>query len=287
MSLEVVESYPVNVVVGSPDKDHRHVGVPQGGPFDQEAVLLAQIPLGFGNEWPVIEAAAPIEFLAQADSYLSVAGAWTTVKTAKQEFRSPCCVAVQKGDTIRVEAPERGARVVIRAGAWEGARSWPIELKVGTVFTQTGNGYPCLLEREPWPESVLRYVAVSDDVLPDRELTVGPDSDRRGVRLYGLDADEMPVIESNLASQPTVFGAIQATPSGVLLIHGPDGPTVGGYPVVGVVAKVDRSRLAQLSVGDNVMMQRMTIDEARTAWLDYWDWQAKRQASIELMLKAR
>jgi len=68
---------------------------------------------------------------------------------------------------------------------------------------------------------------------------VSPVGDRVGVRLEGPPVHAAPV----LLSAPMVRGAIQATPSGQLVVLGPDHPTTGGYPVLAVVAEADLGRL--------------------------------------------
>ena len=52
-----------------------------------------------------------------------------------------------------------------------------------------------------------------------------------------------------LTSEPVVRGAIQVPTSGVPLVFGPDHPTTGGYPVIGVVDPDDADRLAQARAG--------------------------------------
>ena len=49
----------------------------------------------------------------------------------------------------------------------------------------------------------------------------------------------------------------------VLLV---DGPTIGGYPVIGVVSRADLPRLGQLRPGDAVRLARQDADAARAAW---------------------
>jgi allophanate hydrolase subunit 2 len=48
-----------------------------------------------------------------------------------------------------------------------------------------------------------------------------------------------------------------------LIIVGPEGPTIGGYPVVGVVCSADLDRVGQLVPGQIVDFQPITLDEAR------------------------
>jgi allophanate hydrolase subunit 2 len=84
-------------------------------------------------------------------------------------------------------------------------------------------------------------------------------SNRVGIRLVGGVFD--PVEEH--PSEPSCIGAIQLAPSGELLIHGPDGPTVAGYPKIAVVADVDRDRLAQLRPLQEVRFELVSLENAR------------------------
>ena len=78
--------------------------------------------------------------------------------------------------------------------------------------------------------------------------TVRADSDRVGLR---LDGDPLPVPEgsADLPSEAMVRGAIQVPPSGLPVVFGPDHPTTGGYPVVGVVHPAGMDLLAQAPPG--------------------------------------
>ena len=49
-------------------------------------------------------------------------------------------------------------------------------------------------------------------------------------------------------STPMVMGAIELTPSG-LIVFGPDHPTTGGYPVVAVVRSASLDRLFSRPIG--------------------------------------
>ncbi|TAJ28032.1 MAG: allophanate hydrolase subunit 2 family protein, partial [Bosea sp. (in: a-proteobacteria)] len=55
-----------------------------------------------------------------------------------------------------------------------------------------------------------------------------------------------------LASEPVVTGALQVPPDGHPVLLGPDRPTTGGYPVIGVVIDDDVDRAAQFRPGDQV-----------------------------------
>lgn len=87
------------------------------------------------------------------------------------------------------------------------------------------------------------------------------DSDRVGVRIgAGLGG------QASLAqSEPSVFGLLQETPDGTVLVHGPDGPTIGGYARLGTVIEADRSVLARLKPGDRVEMVAVSLAAASDA----------------------
>lgn len=92
------------------------------------------------------------------------------------------------------------------------------------------------------------------DWLADPELegewTVAPDSNRVGVRLTGHAWDRVRDVE--LPSEGVVRGSIQLPPDGRPVIFGPDHPTTGGYPVVGVLTDASCDRVAQLRPGQRV-----------------------------------
>jgi allophanate hydrolase subunit 2 len=81
---------------------------------------------------------------------------------------------------------------------------------------------------------------------------VSADSNRVGVRLTG------PAIArraGELPSEAMVLGAVQVPPSGQPVVFGPDHPTTGGYPVVGVVVEADLPVCAQARPGDRLTLR--------------------------------
>jgi hypothetical protein len=76
---------------------------------------------------------------------------------------------------------------------------------------------------------------------------VSPTSNRVGTRLEGAG----PRREARAASQPMVKGAIEITPSG-LVVLGPEHPTTGGYPVAGVLRESAMDAFFELPVGASV-----------------------------------
>jgi antagonist of KipI len=104
----------------------------------------------------------------------------------------------------------------------------------------------------------------SRDVWFASPFTVGQRSDRMGYRLEGpalnlVDRQEM-------ISEGVVWGAIQLPPDGQPIILGADRPTTGGYPVIGHVASIDRSAIAQMKPGDRIRFTPISLANAHEAW---------------------
>lgn len=90
--------------------------------------------------------------------------------------------------------------------------------------------------------------------------TVRSDSDRVGVR---LDGPPLPVPEgaATLPSEAMLPGAVQVPPSGLPVVFGPDHPTTGGYPVIGVVNRAGLDQLAQAAPGTRLRL--VAVDPLR------------------------
>jgi 5-oxoprolinase (ATP-hydrolysing) subunit C len=90
-------------------------------------------------------------------------------------------------------------------------------------------------------------------------FTISPASDRVGTRLEGPPLPGHPLhAEGDRTSMPMVAGAVEATPTG-LVVLGPDHPTTGGYPVVAVVAASSLERLFARPIGAPVRLVARTL----------------------------
>jgi antagonist of KipI len=82
-----------------------------------------------------------------------------------------------------------------------------------------------------------------------------------GYRLDGATFDA--ALPADLPSAPACPGALQLPPRGtpIVLLH--DGPTVGGYPILGVVPTAALGGLAQRRPGMSVRFREIGLAEAR------------------------
>lgn len=96
--------------------------------------------------------------------------------------------------------------------------------------------------------------------VPAGLLRVSPKSDRVGIRL-DRSGDGEPI--GTGPSLGVLHGTIQAPSSDELVILGPDGPTTGGYAMVGTVIAVDLPAVGQLVPGQWVRLDVVGREEAR------------------------
>jgi biotin-dependent carboxylase-like uncharacterized protein len=180
------------------------------------------------------------------------------------------------GDLLRLGAPTRGLRsyLAVRGGLRHGtvlgsasydtlARLGPPPLRAGDVLHAgaAAAAYPVVDHAAVRPvDGPLALVPgpradwFTDDalaVLCAGPWTVSADSDRVGLRLEG-PALVRREPGRELPSEPMVRGALQVPPDGRPVVLGPDHPTTGGYPVVGVLADNSWDRLAQARPGDRL-----------------------------------
>jgi KipI family sensor histidine kinase inhibitor len=104
------------------------------------------------------------------------------------------------------------------------------------------------------------FRSTARETLLESTYTVGPSSDRMGVRCQGPPIDAPPA--PNRESAPVVTGAIQVPPGGEPIILGADRATIGGYPVIGFVPSVDWSLIGQLTPGTPLRFQQVSMAEA-------------------------
>jgi biotin-dependent carboxylase-like uncharacterized protein len=132
-----------------------------------------------------------------------------------------------------------------------------------------GGAWPSRLAPHPADQTgPLGIVSGPDlDAAPDDALAglasatwrVSNSSDRMGLRLDGPSLGP----GREIVSHPLVPGAVQLPADGRPIVMLMDGPTIGGYPVLGVVPTVDLPRLGQLRPGDEIGFRPETPEAAR------------------------
>jgi len=255
-------------------------GVPPGGAMDPYAASVANRLL----DNPASSAALELCLQGQrlevlADGWLAAAGS-----TAPRGQRPNSAFRVRAGDVLEFPPGANGVwtYVAIPGGfggdAILGSRSANPRASLGRTGAP-GDEFPAAAERSlALPAAIARRTLTeAEDVRdPQAPLRVWPgpqwDSfsteartrlfssdwivssqcDRVGYRLRGPDLESQP---DQIISEPVLPGSIQVPAGGQPIVTMPDGPTIGGYPKLGLVDPADLSRLAQCRPGQSIRFQ--------------------------------
>ncbi|HEV7192100.1 MAG TPA: biotin-dependent carboxyltransferase family protein [Jatrophihabitantaceae bacterium] len=269
--IEILDPGPFASIQDRGRPGFASVGVPRSGAFDRGAFELANRLVGNAR------GAACVEFTL-GGLMLAVQHAVTVALTGAEAPGLDWGVAISlpAGARVRFGTPSRGLRSYL---AVRGGIDTPAELESRSTDTLSGLGPRPLAAGDrlrvgisvsadvlgaaatPQRMRALRVVAgprdewVIGDVveaLTSASWVLGADSDRIGLRLDGARLDRR-AGGGELASEPTLPGAVQLPPDGRPIIFGPDAPVTGGYPVVAVVRRTDMDIAAQLRPGDPVV----------------------------------
>jgi allophanate hydrolase subunit 2 len=245
--------------------------VPYSGFFDSESAFLANTLLGNAPDAVALEIALNGGiFEAQTETDIAIVGADCEVTTETRSFGCRSRFRLRSGELLKVGPAKTGLRVYLAVpGGFIAKRvldsvSGAVPEVLEFVPRKTGpaadlSDPPGSLERSVFrmlrgPQAELFDV----DAFCGESFRVSAQLDRRGIRLDGC----FPGIKQELPSEPACFGAIQITPSGMPVILGPDGPTIGGYPKIGVVISADLPSLGQLRPDRLIRFQEVGADLA-------------------------
>ncbi len=245
----------LEITVGGPALTVREACVVALGGADLRAVVVEEgRRLAVGSAHPLrpgttlrFEGAAG----AGARGYLALPGGIDVPEVLGS--RSTCLVggfggvggALRTGDTLRPGRPGDLAAA---------GRRWPGQ-------TRLGDG-PIRIVAGPHVEWFERGAL---EALAAAGWTVLPASDRQGVRLDGPPLPRR-ADPRDLVSEPVAWGAVQVPPDGGPIVLLADHNTIGGYPVLAVVARADRPALGQLGLGAAVRFTVVNVEEAQRAY---------------------
>ena len=272
---------------GPPRTGWRKFGVPAGGAMDREAARWANRLLQNPDDAPVLE------LLLQGARLTAVCDLWIAVTGADAGCADRAvwrAARLARGESL--EFPRN------RAGVWsylavEGGFAAPLWLGSASSHPRAGIGLlaeGAMLVRQRVQDRAEVAASISGRSVPGRERrnylqppplrvwpapqtglflrasreafftqtwTVSAQSDRVGYRLEG------PALSTSLPellSEPVRTGSIQIPPGGTPIVTMQDGPTVGGYPKLGLVDPADLPWLAQCRPGQLIRFKPATDD---------------------------
>ena len=277
------------------------LGVPGAGPADGYAWAVANRLVGNRADAAALEITAKGPTLrCLRPTFVAVVGAEPVVTVDGQRVSVGAVMPVVAGQRVEVGVVRAGLRTYFAvAGGFDGPEVFessatdqlcglgPGPLHSGDVLT-CGPLTPPLgdhvrlagrdsrladgarvLRVVPGPHHE-HFVDGAFAALRARRFIVEGDSNRIGVRLRPLGEPSSLRVHGargvELDSHGACTGAVQVPPDGVLVVLGPDHATLGGYPIVGVVASADLGWLGQCAPGDLVALEPITFAEADRAW---------------------
>lgn len=218
--LELTRAQGVALLVDGGRPGRMHEGIAPGGPLVRAWLARANARAGNAPDACGLELYGSFEVTARGGT-VEVDG-----------------LALADGEPRRVASgPGRVAYLAVRGGiAGRGFRRGvdaPLRRGAG-LAVGTAERSEARAPELPVLDAIPLWPGPDGDVLAHlRDLRVGAASDRTGVRLEGY-AGPLVKAPADRPSIPMLVGAMELTPSGPIVL-GPDHPTTGGYPVVGVV----------------------------------------------------
>lgn len=248
MTLEVVKALGLCTTQDHGRIGRMHEGLPHGGALVPSLLARANRAVANPDDTAGIEVMGRLVVRAVHALDISIDGSTR---------------AMRAGEELVIESePRRVAYLAIRGGV-----KAPIVL--GSASTHLSAGLGAALRAGDAIEVGVIARALEEHALPaldgDAPIRVipGPDalggtlgasyrvlptSDRIGTRLDGPRIARGDVERS----RPMVRGAIEVPRDGLPIVLGPEHPTTGGYPVIGVIASEDLDRFFAIRVGGTV-----------------------------------
>lgn len=271
--ITVLAAPPLLTVQDQGRPGARASGVPVAGAMDPLALAAANLLVGnppdaAGLEWALgggsirferaawfalggATAPARLEGVPVAPGLAHVATPGSVLKIGQFTSGTFLYVALEGGIDVPVVLGSRSTYLPARLGGLEGRR-----LRAGDRLPLLRGPAADLLDAAGWEQ------------LLGAEFRVTASVSRMGYRLEG------PALACHAASdrvsEPTVPGAVQVPPGGQPIILMADGPTIGGYPHVAVIPRLDLGRVAQLRPGESLRFALITTEQARHRLRDTW-----------------
>ncbi|MBM3833944.1 MAG: biotin-dependent carboxyltransferase family protein [Verrucomicrobia bacterium] len=261
----------------------RRFGVPASGAMDDHAAGWANRLLNNPPDAPVLELLLQgAKLLVASRVWIAVTGAdaegsvpaWRTIHVEpKQVIHFPhnhsgvwIYLAVEGGFEAErilgsVSAYERGnlGRRLAAGDILKRAAAIPFELPHNIagrmISADERRSYHSPPALRVWPGPQWNLFHEQDrEMFFAQSWTVTSQSDRAGYRLSGQPLQSG---GNEIISEPVRVGSIQIPGNGLPIVTMRDGPTVGGYPKLGLVETADLSWLAQCRPGQSVRFRHV------------------------------
>jgi antagonist of KipI len=273
-----------------------HYGVAASGALDGFALRVGNLLVGNAENAAVVETTLMgLRIKVLRDTVVAVTGGDLQARKGSESLPMWRSNRVREGETIVFSGPTSGFRSYlavaggIQVAAVLGSRSTnlssgfggfegrplrkgdiiaaePVKDAVrfaGRAFTREavpGYSSPWRL-RVVWGPQDDHFSEEGRQTFVTAAFTVSPDSDRTGIRLKGPVVTRKPGMEESIISEGILSGAIQIPGDGQpIIILGETAS--GGYRKIATVISADLPLLGQVTPGDEVAFEDVSMDEA-------------------------
>ncbi|WP_163134924.1 biotin-dependent carboxyltransferase family protein [Agarivorans sp. Alg241-V36] len=307
-SLTVLRSGPQMLIVDHGRIGFQHIGVSPGGPADKHAFNWANRLLGNPVNSPALEitfGGAKLHF--EQACLVAVCGAAMPLsleptQANNNQIASWQSIRVEAGQTLHLGPSRSGLRAYL---AIQGGFILNSELDSVSSSPKQALGpfngralkpndklfYPLKsakqLDSTPVQQTPNRYIPSYKEHLKlalipgyqfhsfsqqQRQQILQQDyqlsdlSDRMGLRLNGSAIKDVPLTKE---SEAIALGAVQIPPNGLPIILSVDRQTIGGYPKLGCISRLDLFALNQRHPKQSLSFYLSTVEEQRQRWLAF------------------
>lgn len=279
---------------------YQKFGMSVAGVMDDFATRVANMLVGNEEYEAVLETTfLGVEMLFDCDEVISVTGAnmnpkingypvpmWTSLYVkAGDKFSSSGSVSGLRsyiGFSRGIDVPEiMGSKSTFtrgNLGGFEGRKlNKDDEIKLGEkVLTNYGSYLPDLYKPIYGKDNTIRVVLGPQDdyfgedaikVFLDSIYTITSEADRMGYRLDGPKIEH--ISGADIVSDGVVFGSVQVPGHGSPIIMMADRQTTGGYTKIATVITPDLSKLAQMSPGNTMNFEMVSVEESHIIYKEY------------------
>lgn len=275
-----------------------HLGLTNGGPLDSNAFKWANRLCGNSLGACALEVSmGGLELESQVDTVIAITGANMALTINGKTQETWRTHHIKAGDTIALAYATHGVRCYFAV-----AGGFTIEAQFGSCSTvcrehvgglngnkiEKGDVLPCAKHVSTTVQFDLKLPEKHQPVYRDyvtlrtvpsyqqkhfssfqqrlffsSEYSVSQLNDRMGYRLSGkkITSDIQGILSEGICS-----GAIQIPADGQPIVLLNDRQTIGGYPKIGAVISADTSKLAQLSAGQRVNFEAISMEYAHNIY---------------------
>jgi biotin-dependent carboxylase-like uncharacterized protein len=268
-------------------------GITRSGPLDTRSFDIANALVGNDPDAAALEGClGGASFRFEHDTTVAMTGASLAFNSGVLAWPSYAAQRVRAGDVLSFDRIQRGAvwYLAVRGGIDVplvlGSRATLVSAGIGGGPVRAGARFGTGPEPArriatrpvphdlctsldadsiplcPAPRSDALDAAQWDELFASRYL-VSRASSRVGYRLEGPPVKSR--LPADLPSEPACAGAMQLPPEGQPIVLMAEHPTIGGYPVIGVVPAHALGRLAQRAPGSEVQFVPQSLHDAQQA----------------------